>query len=80
MDQKKKIIATVTVLSGFAGYEAIKQQIMELCKNTLIKEAVPREIVVKEKMPETMYLKTDITALQEEYSQKQKVKTKEGNL
>ncbi len=79
-DNKKKIIATVTVLSGFVGYEAIKQQIMELCKNTLIKEAVPREIVVKEKMPETMYLKTDITALQEEYSQKQKVKTKEGNL
>ncbi len=75
-DNKKRIIATVTVTNALASYTSIEQQIMELCKNTLIKEAVPREIIVKEKMPETMYLKTDTNSLKEEYLNKEKEKQK----
>ena len=46
--------------------------IINLCKSNLIKEAVPREIIIKEFMPETMYFKIDGNKLQEEYQGKQK--------
>lgn len=75
-DNKKRILATITVVDSSLTSTAMEQQIMELCKNSLIKEAVPREIIVKEHLPETMYLKTDIKSLQREYQERQKVKTR----
>lgn len=73
-DNKKRIIATITTVDSSLLHADIEQQIIELCKNSLIKEAVPREIIVKEHLPETMYLKTDTNLLKKEYQERQKVK------
>lgn len=70
-DNKKRILATITVVDSSLTSTAMEQQIMELCRNSLIKEAVPREIIVKEHLPETMYLKTDTKSLQREYQERE---------
>ncbi len=44
-----------------------------MCKTKLIKEAVPREVVITEKLPETMYFKVDTTSLENKYQQREKV-------
>lgn len=71
---KKKVIATITIKNNIYGYSnsKIEEDIMQLCRNSLIKEAVPREIVVKEILPETMYYKVDTNLLADEYEQKQR--------
>ena len=44
-----------------------------MCKSKLIKEAVPREVVITEKLPETMYFKVDTTSLEKKYQHQEKV-------
>ncbi len=73
-ENKKRIIATITMVDSSLIHSDIEQQIIELCRDSLIKEAVPREIIVKERLPETMYLKTDTNLLQKEYQDRQNVK------
>ena len=71
-EDKKMIIATITLkTTNLYSEDKIKSDIMNLCKSNLIKEAIPREIVVKEIMPETMYFKTDTKKLLEEYQSTQ---------
>lgn len=70
--ERKAIIATITLKNNIYAPEKVKMDIINLCKSNLIKEAVPREIIIKEFMPETMYFKIDGNKLQEEYQGKQK--------
>ena len=74
-DDKKKVIATITLKDNeyLRSPEKIKDDIYIMCKTKLIKEAVPREVVITEKLPETMYFKVDITSLENKYQQREKV-------
>ena len=74
-DDKKKVIATITLKDNeyLRSPEKIKDDIYIMCKTKLIKEAVPREVVITEKLPETMYFKVDTTSLENKYQQREKV-------
>ncbi len=74
-DDKKKVIATITLKSNqyIRSLEKIKEDIYIMCKSKLIKEAVPREVVITEKLPETMYFKVDTTSLEKKYQHQEKV-------
>lgn len=81
-DEKKNIIATITLKIELFDTKQLEENILKLCKDNLIKEAVPKKIEIRKSMPETMYLKIDSKKLTEEYQAKQKKLSirEEGNL
>ena len=49
--------------------EDIKHELIEMCKKQLIREAVPMDIMFRDKLPETNIYKLNINELREEYKQ-----------
>lgn len=48
--------------------ENIKHELIDMCKKQLIREAVPMDIVFRDKLPETNIYKLNINELREEYT------------
>ena len=69
-DTGHKRVLAIAVLNEneICTKEDIKHELIDRCKKQLIREAVPMDIVFRDKMPETNIYKLNINELREEYT------------
>lgn len=65
-----KRVLVIAVMNEDDKYnqENIKHELIDMCKKQLIREAVPMDIVFRDKLPETNIYKLNINELREEYT------------